>query len=127
MSEQLDDYENRLVKGWEDIYKKGQLTMWILLALRDSPKHMVDIKQFITEQTDGTLGADDKSMYRALRRYHNAEMISFTSEPSQNGPDRKVYQLTATGTHVLAAFCRRNISNVFYKPSVQKLITDMEG
>ncbi|MGF7229108.1 MAG: PadR family transcriptional regulator [Candidatus Saccharibacteria bacterium] len=122
MGDQLDKYEEQLVKGWEDMYKKGQLTLWILLALHDGPKHMNDIKLFIAAQTNDTLGADDKSMYRALRRYHAAEMIGFTTTPSQNGPDRKIYELTQVGQHVLVAFCKRNITDVFYKSSVQNLI-----
>jgi len=118
----LDSYENSLLSGWEDIYKKGQLTLWILLALRDSPKYMAQIKTFITEATSNTLLADDKSMYRALRRYHAAEMITFSTVPSETGPDRKLYQLASAGERVLAAFCERNIVPVFYRPDIQKLI-----
>lgn len=118
----IDTYEQSLLKAWEEVYKKGQLTLWILLALKDGPKHMAEIKQFIATQTRATLNADDKSMYRALRRYQAAEMIDFKPAPGAGGPDRKIYELTAAGKRVLAAFCERNITQIFYQPDIETLI-----
>lgn len=118
----LNDYEQTLLSGWEEVYKKGQLSLWILLALKDGPKHMAAIKQRVAELTNHTLMADDKSMYRALRRYSDAELVSHTSKPSTGGPDLKVYSLTKVGVAVLQVFLRRNITDVFYKPEVQSLI-----
>jgi PadR family transcriptional regulator PadR len=117
----LDAYEQKLLDGWEDVFKKGQLTLWIMLALKDGPKHMADIKQFIHEATNDSLSADDKSMYRALRRYYEAELLSFINQPG-NGPDRKVYALTEIGHKVLRSFVTRNITEVFYKPHIKALI-----
>jgi DNA-binding PadR family transcriptional regulator len=68
----LNTYEKTLLEGWEDTAKKGHLTLWILLALKDGSKHMAVVKTFITTATNGLLEADDKSMYRALRRYYDA-------------------------------------------------------
>lgn len=119
----LTDYEQRLLEGWEEVFKKGQLTMWIMLALKDGPKHMAEIKQFIADSTIGSLSADDQSMYRALRRYNDAEMINFTTTPGDGGPDRKVYALSTIGVRVLDVFTKHNIVDVFYKPSIRKLIT----
>jgi PadR family transcriptional regulator PadR len=117
----MTDYEMKLLTGWEDVAKNGQLTLWIMLALKDGPKHMGDIKQFIYEATNASLSADDKSMYRALRRYYEAELLTFTSEPG-NGPDRKVYALTEIGRKILHIFVKRNITDVFYKPHIKALI-----
>lgn len=118
----LTHYERKLLEGWEDVFKKGQLTLWIMLALKDGPKHMADIKTFIEHMTNETLSADDKSMYRALRRYYDTELVDFTTEPGKNGPDRKVYSLTTIGRKVLQGFIERNISSVFYKPQIKQLI-----
>jgi PadR family transcriptional regulator PadR len=117
----LDNYEQKLLDGWEEVFKKGQLTLWIMLALKDGPKHMTDIKQFIYHATNGTLSADDKSMYRALRRYYDAEMLDFTTKSSK-GPDLKIYSLTKIGSSVLDSFVERNITRVFYKPQIKELI-----
>jgi PadR family transcriptional regulator PadR len=116
-----NQYEQKLLDGWEEVFKKGQLTLWIMLALKDGPKHMADIKQFIHSSTDGTLSADDKSMYRALRRYYDAEMLDFTTKAG-NGPDFKIYSLTGIGHKVLERFVERNIIKVFFKPQIKELI-----
>jgi PadR family transcriptional regulator PadR len=118
----LDNYEQKLLNGWEDVYKKGQLTLWIMLALKDGPKYMAEIKQFIHFATNDTLSADDKSLYRALRRYYDAEMIDYTQEPGKSGPDRKVYKLTDVGERVLNTFLERNFATVFYKPEIMSLV-----
>ncbi len=93
----LDNYQKSLLKGWEEVFKKGQLTFWILLALKQGPKHMAEIKTFITNITGGALDADDRSIYRALRRYNAAELIDFTNQPGQSGPDLKIYHLSENG------------------------------
>ncbi len=118
----LGVYERKLLVAWEDIYKKGQLTFWIILSLKDGPKHMAAIKEAISRFTGGTITADDQSMYRALRRYQAADMLTFSTVPGEGGPERKVYALTDTGRRVLGAFASRNIESVFYQPNVRKLI-----
>jgi PadR family transcriptional regulator, regulatory protein PadR len=118
----LDDYEHKLLDGWEEIYKKGQLTLWIMLALKDGPKHMSEIKQFIAGATKSTLTADDKSLYRALRRYYDAELVDFKQAPGKNGPDLKIYSLSPVGGRVLQAFIKRNILDVFFRPRIKALL-----
>ena len=112
MNLDLNKYEITLLEGWEDIYKKAQLTLWILLALKDSPKAMADIKAFIQQRTNNTITADDKSMYRALRRFKDADIVSFVAESSASGPDKKVYSLSITGGRLLQAFLHRNVHSV---------------
>jgi PadR family transcriptional regulator PadR len=118
----LNDYQQSLLVGWEEIFKKGQLTLWIALALKAEPKHMAEIKDFITRLTNGTTEVDDRSIYRALRRYHKADIAAFKMIPSDNGPERKIYHLTRNGEILVDAFCKRNIIDVFYKSDVKKLI-----
>ena len=115
-------YEQTLLEGWEEVYKKGQLTFWILLALRAGEKHMAQIKACIADLTGKTLLVDDKSMYRALRRFKEAELISFRTRPSKGVPELKLYMLTPIGKNVLQMFIERNIDAVFYKKSVTELL-----
>ena len=117
----LTNYEQTLLAGWEATYKMGQLSLWVMLALKAGPKHMAQIKQFIGEASGSVVTADDKSIYRALRRYHDADLVSFEMQPSSNGPDLKVYTLTMTGRNVLGHFLQRNIS-VFYNPDIRMLV-----
>jgi DNA-binding PadR family transcriptional regulator len=119
--QKLTPFEETLLSGWESVYKMGQLSLWLMLALKDGAKHMAHIKQFIYVSSAGTLTADDKSIYRALRRYKEAGLIRFDIAPNASGPDLKVYSLTDIGQHVLEQFLARNI-RTFYKPDIRKLI-----
>ncbi|MBL8121423.1 PadR family transcriptional regulator [Candidatus Saccharibacteria bacterium] len=112
-----------LLDGWEEVYKKGQLTLWVLLAVRDEPRHMKEIKAFITNITHEGLTVDDHSMYRALKRYEKAGMIVASIAKNDAGPDRKEYRLTPTGLTMLEMFVERNITSVFYSAHVKKLLT----
>lgn len=116
------DYEQILLDGWEDVFKKSQLTLWLLLALKDGTKHTADINEFIEKSTQCTINADTQSMYRALRRLTDSDIISYVQEPSNKGPDRKIYQLTDTGIRLLQKFLQRNIINVLYQPEIQALV-----
>jgi PadR family transcriptional regulator PadR len=117
-----DDYHEQLLTGWEEVYKKGQLTLWIMLALKEGPKRMQGIKAFIAMATERNLSVDDKSMYRALRRYVETEMLDYTTEPNKLGPDHKLYALTPVGAKVAEDFLARNI-RIFYKPAIKNIIT----
>ena len=119
--------EKELLNSWEEVYKKGQLTLWILLSLKDGPKHMSEIRQFILQETNGTLVPEDQSLYRSLRRYAHAEMIDYTEQPSSAGPDKKSYHLTSVGGRVLEKFIRRNVEEVYYAPRIRKLIEKKIG
>lgn len=115
-------YENTLLSGWEEVYKKGQLTLWIMLALKDGPKHAGEIKMFIEKSTNDLLSADNQSMYRALRRYTAANLVEFTKKPGKAGPDLKEYRLTHIGSNVLNNFVKRNITSSLFKPHIIKLL-----
>ncbi len=118
----LNDYERTLLAGWEEVHKKGQLSLWILLALKDGAKYMGRIKNFIADASNQTILPDDRSMYRALRRFNDSELVEYELMPKTGGPDLKIYQLTLTGEHVLRAFIDRNISSIFYKVANRTLI-----
>jgi PadR family transcriptional regulator PadR len=122
----LTRYERILLEGWEETYKKGQLTFWILFSLVGKGRHMNDIKDLIHQLTNKSLTADDQSMYRALRRLNDAELIEYTNVPSDNGPDLKMYSLTKTGNNVLQVFTERNISSVYYEPAVMNRLHKLQ-
>ena len=41
---------NELLLSWENTYKKGQLTLWIFMALQESKKYVDEIKNFIEQK-----------------------------------------------------------------------------
>jgi PadR family transcriptional regulator PadR len=112
----MTNYEQGLLDGWEEAYRRGQLTLWCFLALKDGPKHMGEIKLFFDQLSLGSFRVDDQSLYRALRRYNKADLIEFTTQAGDGGPDRKLYQLTSTGAIVLSRFLERNIAPFYASP-----------
>jgi DNA-binding PadR family transcriptional regulator len=113
-SRELDDFERKVLFGWEEISKRGLLTMWLLLAVRDRPRYAAEIATFVSDRTSGAITADDRSVYRALRRLAKAELVVATDRPgTATGADRKYYELTATGARVLDAFIERNVRAMY--------------
>lgn len=123
MTNDVLTYEETLLAGWEEVYRKSQLSLFMLLALKDGPKSTSDIKDFIVVASYGLQTTDEQSMYRALRRYHKADMVTYKEVSGKAGPNRKLYSLTDTGNEVLAKFLQRNIINIFYEPNMQRLIS----
>ena len=92
------------------MYKKGQLTLWVLIAILDGKKYAQEIAVFMADVTNGVFSVTDQSLYRALRRFKNAGLVTVSREPSPDGgPDRKYYQLTADGKKVLSGFVALHI------------------
>ena len=51
-----------LLNAWEETYKKGQLTLWVFLALREGRKCVEDIKEFVERMSEGTMSCEALGM-----------------------------------------------------------------
>lgn len=98
-----------LLNQWEESYKKGLLSFWILFSLTQRSMYAYEMKEEIINFSQGSISADDNSIYRALRRFTTAGLIEGTMSPSPSGPDRKYFSLTPRGTDLLRQFIERNI------------------
>ena len=101
--------EDPLLQKWEESYKKGLLSFWILLLLHERASYPFEMRPLIEEISQGTITADDNSIYRALNRFQEAGLVSSESQPSNQGPSRRYYRLTDRGFHLLKLFIERNI------------------
>lgn len=110
-----------LLEAWEATYKKGQLTLWVFLALREGEKYVDEIHAFVTDRSKGTIVCEEQSLYRMLRKFRDLELVDYTTKPGVGGPDRKYYFLTATGKVLLQRFSERNIS-LFYDTEIRRLL-----
>ena len=114
-------YLDELLGAWEDTYKKGQLTLWIFLALKEGEKYVDEIKLFVEEKTRGTLTCEEQSLYRTLRKYKDLKMVDYKSGPGEGGPERKYYFLTTLGLELLHKFTDRNML-LFYNAEIKDLM-----
>jgi DNA-binding PadR family transcriptional regulator len=119
----LTNYDYQLLESWESSYKQGQLTLWILLALYESPKTVQSIKLYIAAKTNALFNADDKSIYRSLRRYHDAEIVEFDLRQNPKGPSQKQYHLSSIGLALVEQFVSRNITPLISNQQIKEILS----
>ena len=86
-----------LLDQWESAYKKGLLTFWLLLLLCERPMYVFEMGEALTEISQGSMTADEKSLYRALRRFEAMGLVDSTWQRSDLGPRRRYYRPTPLG------------------------------
>lgn len=116
---------SELLIAWEETYKKGQLTLWIFLSLKDGKKYVDEIKKFVEEQSNNTMSCESQSLYRNLRKYQHVGVVNFETGEGKKGPERKYYFLTELGRQLLDSFIERNI-NLFFNKRIRNLIKSEE-
>ena len=100
---------DELLNAWEETYKKGQLTFWIFLALKESNKCVEDIKAFVEKASKQSMSCEEQSLYRTLRKFQNLTIVAYENRKVSKGPDRKYYHLTENGFLLFRRFVERNI------------------
>ena len=110
-----------LLEQWESTYKKGLLTFWLLLLLHKRPMYAFEMREAVSDTSGGTISADEKSIYRALRRFEAVGMVESFWKASDVGPRRRYYNLTELGINLLRRFTQRNIL-LFQEPTVAALL-----
>jgi PadR family transcriptional regulator, regulatory protein PadR len=76
----------------------------ILLSVVDRPRHGYAILQEAEGRTSGRPGFEIPTLYRALRRLRNAELIRTADPPEPDGDGRREYWVaTALGRRALEA------------------------
>jgi PadR family transcriptional regulator PadR len=78
---------------------KNFLRPCLLLLLREEPAHGYDLLERV--QSLGFDGSDPGGLYRALRTLEKEKLVRSVWEPSENGPDRRTYEITRAGMQEL--------------------------
>jgi PadR family transcriptional regulator PadR len=106
----MDEQElDTLLEQWEGVYKKGLLTFWVLLLLHERPMYVLEMGQALERISRGTMSADERSLYRALRRFEQAGFVASEWQASDVGPRRRYYCLSELGAELLRRFAQRNV------------------
>lgn len=121
-------YVEQLVEAWEEGYKKGFVTFWVLMALHDGPKHVQQVHHYIIAGDIATnITVDEKSLYRSMAKFAKMDLIdSERIASTSGGPANKVYHLTDTGREALQLFVQRNIVDVFMQEEFKKIIQEIQ-
>ncbi|MBL8159025.1 helix-turn-helix transcriptional regulator [Candidatus Saccharibacteria bacterium] len=86
---------------------------------------MQGVKERMEALSSGMVTADDKSMYRALRRLEDIELVRSTTEKNPKGPDKKNFGLTHRGMRVLAAYISGYVQPVHMNSNVVELMEEI--
>lgn len=117
----MDNDVDLLLARWESSYKKGLLSFWILLLLAEKPMYAYEMTAVIAKMSNQTIVPDEKSVYRALKRFTDNDIVSSFQQKSDIGPARRYFELTAVGRTLLEQFIQRNIL-IYQDPIVAKAI-----
>ena len=69
------DKLDELLAQWEETYKKGLLSFWLLLLLSKRRAYPYEINKAIRELSQNTISADENSIYRALNRLTQSGVV----------------------------------------------------
>jgi len=117
----INEINDTLLVQWEETYKKGLLSFWLMLLLSGRRAYPYEIKDAIQELSRNSISADENSIYRALNRLAATGLLSSELQPSETGPSRRYFTLTERGQILLKQFISRNIL-VFQDPTVAAAI-----
>lgn len=115
----MSEHAEILLERWEQNYKKGLLSFWMLLAIAEEALYAYEMKDKVEELSKGSVRADENSIYRALRRFTKNGLVESEMRPSDIGPERRYFQLSSRGDKLLAQFIERNL-DVFKDKTVKK-------
>ena len=79
----------------EPILPKNFLRPAILLLLREEPAHGYDLLERLRPL--GFNRPDPGGLYRVLRALEDQGFVRSAWEPSESGPDRRIYEITRAG------------------------------
>lgn len=82
---------------------KGSTDLLILSILSQGPAYGYHIAKETNARTDGLLRLKEGSLYPMLHKLESQGLIVGKWAPSERGPARKYYRMTARGRRVLAA------------------------
>ncbi len=111
---------SKVLLQWEEVYKRGLVTFWMLLLLSQREMYAYEMRAAIVDISQRTIDMDDNSIYRALRRFSESGLVRSNVRSSETGPSRRYFTLTQAGQVLLASFIERNLL-VFQSPAVIEL------
>lgn len=95
--------ELTFLDSWEEVYKKGILTFWVLFYLSQQE---YDASALYQELAKNDTSLNEHSMYRLLRRLYEVGLLL----QSRTEGRKKFYTTSQKGKNILTVFMERNIA-----------------
>ncbi|MFV4913876.1 PadR family transcriptional regulator [Microbacterium lacticum] len=111
----------KLLQGWESIFRQGLLTFWTFVVLDGVSGDVGTIRTGVERLTGGSYQPSEQVLYRQLRRHTDVGLVNRHQEATPNGPPKNIFELSELGGGVLKEFANRNI-RPFNQPAVQAII-----
>ncbi len=112
---------SEVLSDWELVYKKSQLSFWLLVSLTDSPRHLGQIFEYMQQANVLHMAANKQVVYRSLRRLKQMGLVAYTLRAGKQSPDLKQYYITPLGSDVLYQFVSRNIRPILGSSIVKEI------
>jgi len=89
------------LSNWQTQLRKGILEVVVLNLLADGRRHGYEMVQRL-RQVDG-LGIREGNIYPILARLETDGLVVSETEPSRDGPPRRIFSLTSRGRQALSS------------------------
>ncbi len=99
----LNNDELQFLNDWEEVYKKGILTFWVLFYVSQAT---YDARSLYEKLEADDTSLNEHSIYRLLRRLYDVGLI----DQSHTEGRKKFYTISQKGRRILTAFTKRNIA-----------------
>ncbi len=90
-----------------DFVPLSNLSLHVLLALTDGPEHGYRIGKEVEDRSSGKLKPTTGSLYQALRRLNEDDLIDEAPRPAGEDERRQYFRLTPLGRRVLRLEAQR--------------------
>lgn len=111
----LTNDELVFLDGWEEVYKKGILTFWVLFYISQEE---YDASSLYKRLAKNDTSINEHSLYRLLRRLDDVGVIELSRKDGRN----RYFTISQKGAHILEAFTMRNIAplptSINYKENI---------
>lgn len=91
----------------EELLPLTHVVYYVLLSLSDEARHGYGIIKDVVDRTDGRLELEAGTLYAAIKRLRDDDLIDETAGPPQADARRRYYRLTPRGERVLRAESER--------------------
>ena len=95
-----------LLRKFQKELSAGTVSLALLgvLAVTPEPMYGYQIAKRLEQVGEGVLAGKQSALYPVLRNLEGAGLLESFIEPSDSGPPRRYYRITAVGGDVLAAW-----------------------